>query len=201
MNAVPALDHYLRVYDGRLDAAMCDRLVQTFHALSAFHKVNGAGVRAGLDQSGWTELNVTHQADAAFLGWFRQHIDAALQQYNRDVGLSIPIPSAPGISDLVMKRYVPGGAQRFQLHFDSIYEHANRYLVFLWYLNDVAEGGETVFPDLGITVKPEKGRLLMFPPYWMYQHAGQPPVSGDKYILSTYMLFGSSQTGAPYNAS
>ena len=29
----------------------------------------------------------------------------------------------------------------------------------------------------------------MFPPFWMYQHEGVPPVSGDKYILSTYLLF------------
>jgi hypothetical protein len=29
----------------------------------------------------------------------------------------------------------------------------------------------------------------MFPPYWMYQHAGLPPESGDKYILSTYLMF------------
>ena len=29
----------------------------------------------------------------------------------------------------------------------------------------------------------------MFPPYWMFQHAGRPPVGGDKYILSTYLMF------------
>jgi hypothetical protein len=29
----------------------------------------------------------------------------------------------------------------------------------------------------------------MFPPYWMYQHAGLPPRSGNKFIVSTYLLF------------
>jgi len=29
----------------------------------------------------------------------------------------------------------------------------------------------------------------MFPPYWMYQHAGVAPQSSEKYILSTYLLF------------
>jgi len=38
-------------------------------------------------------------------------------------------------------------------------------------------------------VQARRGRLLMFPPYWMYQHAGMPPLSNDKYILSTYLLF------------
>jgi hypothetical protein len=34
----------------------------------------------------------------------------------------------------------------------------------------------------------------MFPPYWMYQHEGAPPLSGDKYIVGTYLLF------APFKA-
>ena len=93
------------------------------------------------------------------------------------------------LDTLILKRYRPGGQEGFQLHFDSLDEVCGRYLVFLWYLNDVAEGGETEFPDLGVKVAPRAGRLLMFPPYWMYQHAGLPPVSGDKYILSTYLMF------------
>ena len=50
-------------------------------------------------------------------------------------------------------------------------------------------GGETEFCGLDCKVAPRTGRLLMFPPYWMFQHAGLPPVSGNKYILSTYMMF------------
>ena len=61
--------------------------------------------------------------------------------------------------------------------------------MFLWYLNAVAEGGETEFVDLGIKSSAETGKLLMFPPYWMYRHAGCSPVSGPKYILSTYALW------------
>ena len=43
--------------------------------------------------------------------------------------------------------------------------------------------------DLGLRVQARTGRLLMFPPYWMFQHAGLAPLSSDKYIVSTYMLF------------
>ena len=68
--------------------------------------------------------------------------------------------------------------------------------MILWYLNDVDEGGETVFPQLDYSVAARTGRLLIFPPYWMYQHEGMPPLSGEKYILSTYLLFASSPTVA-----
>lgn len=183
------LGHYIRVYDADLPGGFCDRMVASFDSLSRFHENNGRGQRAGLEQSAWTELNVTRLSDAAFLGYFRARIDAALEAYNRDVGLEIAVPDSPKTADLIMKRYRPGMDERFQLHFDSIHEVANRYLVLLWYLNDVAEGGETTFPQLGVSITPRRGRLVVFPPYWMFQHAALPPRSGDKFIVSTYLLF------------
>jgi len=123
--------------------------------------------------------------------FFYKLIDQYLQRYNADVGLGLPIPLSDRTADLVMKRYSASQDDGFQPHFDSMYDKANRYMVFLWYLNDVAEGGETRFTDLNIDVQARCGRLLVFPPYWMYQHAGMPPKSNDKYILSTYLLFDS----------
>ena len=190
------LPHYVRVYDNHLDAELCRRMLASFEGLARFQVVNGRGVRRGLEDSAWTELNVSRLADQAFAQDFRRRIDAAFDQYNRDIGLTIPLPPAPMHSDLTLKKYRPQGNEGFQLHFDSIYSVANRYLVLLWYLNDVIEGGETRFPQLGISVKPAAGRLLMFPPFWMYQHEGAPPHSGDKFILSTYLLFGETPSTA-----
>jgi hypothetical protein len=183
------LKHYIRVYDHNLDPALCDKMIGTFHELERFQRRNGRGIRAGLENSGWAELNVSKLSDAAFAEMFRRILAAALARYNSDVGLTIAIPNSSSFSDLIMKRYRPGGLDRFQLHFDAINHVANRYLVFLWYLNDVADGGETRFPQLEHRVESRAGRLLMFPPYWMYQHEGVPPRAGDKYILSTYLLF------------
>ena len=58
----------------------------------------------------------------------------------------------------------------------------------LLYLNDDFEGGETVFyPD--VSIKPKKGSVLLFPPYWMFPHRGNPVIKGKKYIMSTYCLW------------
>lgn len=187
------LRHFVRVYDDALESALCRRLVESFNALSRFQQVNGRSLRAELERSAWTELNVTRLSDPGFLGFFRQQIDRALERYNRDIGLAIPVPNSPSTSDLVMKRYRAGHDEQFQLHFDSISHVSNRYLVLLWYLNDVASGGETRFPQLDLSIPPKEGRLLVFPPYWMYQHEGAAPLSGEKYILSTYLLFTAPQ--------
>ena len=183
------LRRYIRTYDHDLDGKLCQQMIGSFAGLERFQMRNGRGVRRGLEDSAWTELNVTRLSDAAFLGMFRRKIDLALERYNRDIELAIPVPNSPVISNLTLKRYRAGCGERFQLHFDSVNHVANRYLVLLWYSNDVEQGGETCFPQLGVTIPARAGRLLMFPPYWMYQHEGRPPLSGDKYILSTYLLF------------
>lgn len=184
------LQHFVRSYDGDLDAALCARMIDSFHGLSRFHTPNGRTVRAGLEESAWTEINVTRLSEPTLQAFFRRRITLGLDRYNADIGLApIPVPDSPKTADLILKRYRPGAGECFQPHFDSVHDVSNRYLVFLWYLNDVETGGETAFPQLGLKVGARAGRLLMFPPYWMYQHAGLAPESSDKYILSTYLLF------------
>ena len=58
-----------------------------------------------------------------------------------------------------------------------------RVITFLWYLNDIVEGGETeILGD--IIVKPERGKLLLFPACWTFPHRGKIPISHDKYIIT-----------------
>ncbi|MFO1468801.1 MAG: 2OG-Fe(II) oxygenase [Steroidobacteraceae bacterium] len=193
---IGSLDHFIRVYDHDLEPALCARLIQNFSAAENAQKRNGKGVRAGLEESSWTEMNVSRLSQREFLSMFRNWMDRALERYNRDVGLALPIPNTARNSDLILKRYVQGQSDRFQLHFDSIYHVSNRYLVLLWYLNDVERGGGTRFPQLGLEVAARAGRLLVFPPFWMYQHEGVAPESSDKYIISTYLLFEQPQVQA-----
>ena len=187
--AADRLPQFVRCYDRAMSPQMCERLIAGFDAMPQMQSPNGRGQRAGLEDSAWTELNITPFADQALQGYFYDQIDRHLALYNEAIGLTIPVPSRPKLEDLRIKRYRIGQDEKFQPHFDSIDQVANRFMVFLWYLNTVEKGGETVFCDLGIRVAPVAGRLLVFPPYWMFQHAGLPPVSNDKYIVSTYLLF------------
>jgi len=190
-NAVAAdrLSQFVRIYDHAMSPEMCARMIAGFENAPQLQSPNGRGHREGLEESAWTELNVTPFADEALQGYFYAQIDRHLALYNDALGLTIPVPSRPKLEDLRIKRYRAGGEEKFQPHFDAIDHKVNRYLVFLWYLNTVEQGGETVFCDLDIKVPPQIGRLLVFPPYWMFQHAALPPISNDKYIISTYMLF------------
>ena len=61
-----------------------------------------------------------------------------------------------------------------------------RQLTFIWYLNDVTEGGETEFWSKH-KIKPETGKLLIFPAHWTFPHAGKMPLSNDKYIITGWL--------------
>ena len=63
----------------------------------------------------------------------------------------------------------------------------SRFLSFLWYLNDVNDGGHTIFNDMKIDAR--KGRLVIFPPMWMFPHMGEEPISNTKYIMSSYLRY------------
>lgn len=67
-------------------------------------------------------------------------------------------------------------------------EGLQRALVFSIYLNDVEEGGETEFLYFSKRVKPKKGRIVIWPAAFPYLHRGNPPLSGEKYILTSWLL-------------
>ncbi len=68
----------------------------------------------------------------------------------------------------------------------NIQENRYRIITFLWYLNTVDEGGETEFIG-DFLVKPEVGKLILFPATWTFPHCGKIPISNDKYILTGWI--------------
>lgn len=76
---------------------------------------------------------------------------------------------------------------KFIYHHDfsvDYHRFRHRAIVYLWYLNTVDEGGETEFLGGKYSVKPESGKLIMFPATWTYPHMGKMPISQDKYIIT-----------------
>jgi len=68
-----------------------------------------------------------------------------------------------------------------------------RIIVMNLYLNTVEEGGETEFLYQHKRISPEKGMMVLFPAVWTHTHRGNPPLSGDKYIVTTWLEFGHSE--------
>ena len=68
-------------------------------------------------------------------------------------------------------------------------EPLHRTLLFMFYLNDVTEGGQTEFYYQNKSIQPKTGRMVIAPAYFTHTHRGCIPVSNDKYILTSWILF------------
>ena len=63
-----------------------------------------------------------------------------------------------------------------------------RHLVFMTYLNDIEQGGETEFPQHNFKCRPEKGLTLIWPAHWTHMHRGISAPNETKYILTGWFL-------------
>jgi hypothetical protein len=72
----------------------------------------------------------------------------------------------------------------FPMPFSSV---CDRVLAMVIYLNDVDYGGETNFPLHEVAVIPKAGRIVFFPATWTHPHESRVPISGDKWIISSFI--------------
>lgn len=83
------------------------------------------------------------------------------------------------------------GPDHFDEHADAwTVASSTRQISIIAYLNDVAVGGETIFPALDIVQRPERGTLVLFPASFAFSHLAHPPLSGPKYAVVTWLHFG-----------
>lgn len=90
-----------------------------------------------------------------------------------------------------IQQYLPGGGfkkwhtERTDGHSDA----SRRHLVFMTYLNDVIDEGETVFYHQRIKIPPQKGLTMIWPADWTYTHKGIPSKTQEKYIVTGWYSF------------
>jgi prolyl 4-hydroxylase len=164
----------------------CDKLIERIDESSVRSSVAGSGA----NQSKYDSARTSSTSN---LG--KEEL-AVLIQTRISKELNIDIVRG---EDLQGQKYEPG--QYFRPHNDffegdSYTNHClhsgNRTHTFMIYLNDDLEGGETNFPNLGTSVKPEKGKAV-----WWYDmvdgelqrdtlHEGSDVISGTKYIVTSW---------------
>jgi len=69
----------------------------------------------------------------------------------------------------------------------------DRDLSVVYFINDDFAGGELVFSEIDLTIKPEAGTLVCFPSDHNYIHGVNPVTSGHRYTIVTWMRV----TGTP----
>lgn len=128
------------------------------------------------------------------------HLLHFLIQQKMSEACGIPMVQMEGTAIL---NYKPG--EEISDHYDfvnpglpnyeqEIRDNGQRIITFLIYLNDDYEGGETAFPELGLSHKGRTGEGMFFvnalpdgSSDLRTKHAGRPPSSGEKWIVSQFI--------------
>lgn len=84
-----------------------------------------------------------------------------------------------------IQRYKPGeGFYKFHTERTGIDDSRDRHLVFMTYLNDVTDGGETEFYHQDLKIKPKKGLTIIWPAGFTHVHRGITSNTETKYIAT-----------------
>jgi prolyl 4-hydroxylase len=134
--------------------------------------------------------------------WFQRAEDAFIERIDRRLAnlMNLPLENSEGLQVL---HYGPGA--EYRPHFDYFppdqagsavhtARGGQRVATLVVYLNDVADGGETTFPDAGMTIAARRGSAVYFR-YMNDQrqldpltlHGGAPVREGEKWIATRWM--------------
>jgi hypothetical protein len=117
-----------------------------------------------------------------------------------DARLTMMLRAVYRLGSVNMQKYIKGQGGYFHWH-SEFYPHPtdphqdslHRTLLWMVYLNDVEEGGETEFYYQGLKSKPKAGSLVIAPADFTHTHRGCKPISSDKYIFTSWVLYQRAQ--------
>jgi len=181
------LSHFIARYHHALESALCREVIERFDADPRKHAggVEGVGdpkrsVDLGIAKlPGWDDL----------AGTLNQVVVSAAVRYRDEHPAFARLHRAIRHTGFQIQKYRAGSDDGFDWHADVINPAtANRVLAMILYLNTVEAGGETEFAAQQLAIKPEQGLLIWFPPSFAYVHRGTTPVSGPKYIVTSFLV-------------
>jgi Rps23 Pro-64 3,4-dihydroxylase Tpa1-like proline 4-hydroxylase len=192
MNNSITTDFYIYSTKNSLSKSLCEEIIDRFEKEDKKRAgITFAGENKDIKDT--LDFHLSHNPDV----WkdvdkvLTNELSKALNLYFETINKDIKILVCDNLTDLgfQIQKYNKG-VGKYIFHNDhQIYlkDGMDRALTYIWYLNDVEEGGETSFFNKG-KIRPEQGKLVLFPSCWTYPHAGIMPISSDKYIITGWVL-------------
>ena len=184
------LSDYCVYVENQLPSKICDDLVNLFESVpdQYLNRIETKNNKPRFTQFSFSrEKNLNEELYRTVC----QYLVKSVEYYRTKIkSFSEWAPENLYFEHIRIKRYISEDKDEFDTHVDVWHnKNEERYLSFMWYLNDVIDGGATEFTELDFEAQPKKGDLLMFPPIWMFPHKGHLLNSGKKYLLSSYLHY------------
>ena len=184
-------NNFLYSTKNSLDENVCNEIIKLFEASDKTYKgVTGTGLNEHIKKSQDLRMDMDPEV-------FKDLDKILYDQLNKHLYKYIDIANQNCYtisewkyedSGFMIKKYTKN-IGFYKYHHDELINHSQdkyRVLTYLWYLNNIEIGGETEFGG-NIKIKPEAGKLIIFPCSWTFPHTGLMPIDNDKYIVSGWV--------------
>lgn len=178
------ISNFIYWQDGALANNVCDSLIAHFDEYAS----KGGDVFFGKDQFKNSQFgrDDTQIFMPQHANWFMDDINKCIGQGIENYASQIAsVGQAPLSSSVakVQKTPVGGGFSTWHIE-QGAGSMANRFAVWMIYLNDVESGGDTEFLYQQQKMQAKKGRLVIWPAGLTHPHRGNPPYSNEKYVVT-----------------
>ena len=188
------INNFIGIYDNYITKEECDKAIKIYEEQNKFLKT--------VNRKQFEKAPITSKQDQQYFMrghnidvWWDElrtmmiNYDLAWRHYCENTGAQDAYSGESfEFTSLKIQKTLPTeGYHVWHVEHSSRFEDAKRAFVFSIYLNDVEEGGETEFLHFSKRVKPKTGRIVIWPAGFPYLHRGNSPLSGEKYILTSWM--------------
>jgi hypothetical protein len=179
------------IYQFQIDEKVCDDLIE-YHKNKNEYKAPGLLGQGEQDKTRKDSIDCRFYPgsnDPAVINYFQQlqfGFNNYLKIYDHFSGCTMWVKDGTNI-----QHYPPGGGYH-AWHFErqtNVYPMSSRALVFMTYLNDVTDAGETEWYYQKKKIQPKKGLSVIWPPDFTHTHRGIPSPTQEKYIVTGWWNF------------
>ena len=177
------------------DLSICDDLIKYFNESDnkvpgRSYQINGNSV-IDLDWKDSIDVTITTSESNPLFSRYVNELAKAADEYKKKFPNSVNYASWKILEAVNIQYYKPGGGFK-AWHCErgvATYPIATRHLVWMTYLNDVADGGGTEFYHQDLIVQAKKGLTIIWPADWTYTHRGEISPSQEKYIITGWFNY------------
>ena len=188
------IDNFIGIYDNYITQEECNKAIKLYEDQNKFNNT--------INRIGGEQASILQKQDQQFFAapfnlnvWWESlkpmmlNFDIAWNHYVKNTGAKDAYGVPFHFTGMKIQKTLPTeGYHVWHIEHGKGYENEPRAFVFSIYLNDVEDGGETEFLHFSKRVKPKTGRIVIWPAAFPYLHRGNPPLSGEKYILTSWMM-------------
>ena len=195
MDKTVNITNFIGVYDNYITKEECNKAIKLYEDQNKFNNT--------LNRIGFEKSSILQKQDQQFFAssnnidvWWEDlkstmvNFDLAWNHYLQNTGAGDAYGQQQFYyTSLKIQKTLPTeGYHVWHIEHGKGFENEPRAFVLSIYLNDVEEGGETEFLHFSKRIKPKIGRIVIWPAGFPYIHRGNPPLSGEKYILTSWMM-------------